>query len=505
MKFFLQGRLRLSRTAEEAVDDLALFFEDADVTLLSKGAPEGEGAKVISWSLEEDVIRIEIASTGPIRAHDALLRIKNGIGRALGRKHHLGVRESNVDVYEIEFTVDERPMEEIRIPFAASVSFEGNQCRLRLENVDEVFLRENYIDRMINLIREKSAAQYYRGKGEHWEELWSSPERKLSYEKDPTEEMAEKGWIKQGPTKGKWFLRPQVTKIMKVMERIALEEVLLPLGFEEVIASHMVPFDVWMKTGHLAGSPNEFYYVSEPMTRDPESWETFIDLVKITRRVPSEELAKMVTEPKAGICYAQCPVMYWSLKGETLADDSLPLRIFERTANSCRYESGGRHGMERVDEFHRIEPVYIGTGEQMTELRDGMLERYKHVFNDILELEWRMAWVTPFYMQQSGSMGIEDDERKITGTIDFEAYMPYRGSRKESEWLEFQNFSIVGDKYTRAFNIKSQTKELWSGCSGIGLERWSIAFLAQYGLDPERWPRGFRERFGEMPRGINML
>ena len=66
MKFFLQGRLRLSRTAEKAVDDLALFFKNADAALLSKGAPEGEGARVVSWSLEDDIIRIEITSTGPI-------------------------------------------------------------------------------------------------------------------------------------------------------------------------------------------------------------------------------------------------------------------------------------------------------------------------------------------------------------------------------------------------------------------------------------------------------
>jgi len=502
--------LKLNRYAEEAVNDLEAFFTEANDTLLTRGAPPGEGARVVSWSLEDDVLHVEIASEGPIRAHDALLRLKNGIGKELGKKYRMGVRKSSVDVYEIVFSVEYPPVDELRIPFAASVSFDGPECTLRLESVDEVFLRENYIDRMISLVRDKTAGQHYKGKGEYWEEMWTSPHRETLYDKDPTEEMVEKKWIKQGPTKGKWFLRPGITKIMRVMERIAIEEVLAPLGFQEVIASHIVPFDIWIKTGHMGGSPNEFYYVSEPATRDPAAWETFSDLVKITRKVPYEELGKCLSGPRAGICYAQCPVIYWSFTNETLADDSLPVLLYERTANSGRYESGGRHGMERVDEFHRIEPVYIGTKEHMLEIRQKMLDRYKKVFNDILELEWRMARVTPFYMQQSGGFGVDDqgseeEAEKSKGTIDFEAYMPYRGSREESEWLEFQNFSIVGDKYTRAFNIKSQTRELWSGCSGIGLERWSTAFLAQKGLSPEGWPAGFRERYGKMPRGIRLL
>jgi seryl-tRNA synthetase len=102
-------------------------------------------------------------------------------------------------------------------------------------------------------------------------------------------------------------------------------------------------------------------------------------------------------------------------------------------------------------------------------LREKLLERYKYVFNDLFDLEWQMAWVTPWYMQQAGKIG--DESTQDTGTIDFEAYMPYRGSRQDSEWLEFQNLSILGDKYITAFNIKAQKSELWSGCSGIGLER----------------------------------
>ncbi|RLF52134.1 MAG: serine--tRNA ligase, partial [Thermoplasmata archaeon] len=304
------------------------------------------------------------------------------------------MRKIEVNLYEVTFSLEKEPLQPVTIPFA-DLEIEGKNVRMILKDTSEEFLRKNYVDRMIKRVMEKVENQYYEGKKEFWKPIWKSEEKEPVWNKDPTEEMLKRGWLIQGPTKGKWFYRPQAAAILRAMERIAIEEILKPLGFQEVIESHIVPFEIWLRTGHLEGMPGEIYYVCEPKTRDIREWERFIDLVKITKEVPKEELRKMISIPKAGICYAQCPVIYWSLRGRTIADESLPLLIFDRTAISGRYESGGRHGIERVDEFHRIEPVYIGKPEQLIELRKKLIERYKRVFNDIFEIEWRMAWVTP--------------------------------------------------------------------------------------------------------------
>ena len=127
----------------------------------------------------------------------------------------------------------------------------------------------------------------------------------------------------------------------------------------------------------------------------------------------------------------------------------------------------------------------------------------KYIFNGILEIEWRMASVTPFYMQQAGDIFKEGIEEGQLGTIDYEAWLPYRGSREESEWLEFQNLSIVGEKYIKAFNIKHQKNNLlWSGCTGIGLERWVSVFLAQHGFNVEEWPKNFKNYLPEIPKPL---
>ena len=497
MRFNLEGNFKLSSNIEKIQKPIKEFIKK-----YSKENLEQKKAKIENIKIKKDSIFFNIISEENFRPHNFLLQIKNQISKEFGKKYHIGIREIKIKAYTIEFELEKKPLKKVKIPFA-EISIKNKKTTMKIKDIDEEFLKNNYIDRMINLVKDKVDNQYYEGKGEFWEAIWESKPKKPTWEKDPTEEMAKKGWIQQGPTKGKWFYRPQAAAILKTMQKIAIEEILKPLNFQEIIESNIVPFNIWLKTGHMEGMPGEFYYVSEPSTRDVEKWERFIDLTKITKEIPEKELEKNLNLPKAGICYAQCPVIYWSFKGKTISEESLPILLYDNTAVSGRYESGGRHGIERVDEFHRIEPVYIGTKEQLLKLREKLLERYKHVFNNILDLEWRMAWVTPWYMQQAGKIG--DKSKQETGTIDFEAYMPYRGDRKKSEWLEFQNLSILGDKYVKVFNIKAQKSTLWSGCSGIGLERWTTAFLAQKGLNPEHWPNGFKKYLNKLPSGIKFL
>ena len=495
MKFDLRCRFSLSKGIEGADGFLKEFVEKANSELLKrKSAPGGE-ARIDEWSAGGDGIEMRIISEGNMRSHEGAVRIRKALGSELGKAYRVGIRELTIIDYVINIELEQKAMREFDIPFA-ELKIDGNEVEMRIKDKGEEFLRDNYVDRMINLVREKVKSQYYEGKKEYWELIWKSGEKEPAWNDDPSEEMQKLGWLAPGSTKGKWFYRPPAAAIMRAMERIAIEEVVMPLGFSEVIEPMHVSLDTWLRTGHLEGMPGEIYYICEPASRDDRQWEHFIDLVKITKEVPEDELLKNIKAPKAGVCYAQCPNIYFSFLGKTIADSSLPVLVFERTVPSDRYESGGRHGIERVDEFHRIEIVYIGTKEHLLDLREKLIERYKHVFNDILELEWRMARVTPFYMQQAGVAGHEEEQSK--GTIDFEAWLPYRGDRSR-EWLEFQNISIVGEKYTKAFNIKGQKSSLWSGCSGVGLERWMVAFLSQKGIDPEKWPPGFRKYLPELP------
>ncbi len=471
---------------------------------LARSAGRGVVGSIGEWHLEGDRLRVVLRSDGS-RTHQALLALVRRLREELGKREKVGIRSVRASRYRLRFAVAQAPKAPVTLPIPHTLQFDGKNATLELEGLEEESLRDNWSDRVVALIAEKIDRQHYQGKEQYWSLLNQSPPREQPFQEDPTEAMLRRGWVKNGPTKGHWFLGPVATHLLRTMEQIAIEQVFRPLHFREILQPHHDTFDILLKTGHLEGLPGEFYYVAEPKSRDPADWERFTDLVKITRQVPQRELAERVTGPVAVSCYAQCPTIYWWLSGRTLAEESLPVKIYDRAAITNRYESGGRHGLERVDEFHRIEPVFLGTPEQLLQLREELLKRYAQVFDRILEIEWRTAWVTPFYLQQSGGVGIEDDKERIRGTIDFEAYLPYRGARERADWLEFQNLSIVGDKYTNAFTIKPQRGRLWSGCTGVGLERWLTAFLAQKGLDPAGWPEGFRKYSGDLPEEIRFV
>ncbi len=463
--------------------------EEIENAIKAENLEKKFNAKIdINVNVDKD-IKLQILSE--YRAHILFAKIKKILAEYIGKKYHIGIKEIFVNRYEILFEADKQPLKPISVPFA-EVKFEKNLCNVLIKDVNENFLTENYADRIINLINEKIARQYYEGKKEYWKLLWTSEKRDIKFNKDPSEEMKKRRWIFQ-VSKGKWFYFPQAAVMLNAMKKIAIENFVIPMGFREVIESNIKPLEIWLKTGHIYGMPNEIYYVANPKTRDETAWEHFKDIVKITKSIPKDELKELV-EINYGITYAQCPMIYYALNNKTIALSELPLKFFEKTVNSARYESGGTHGIERVDEFHRIECVYIGTPEMLNELKEKMIERYKFIFNEILELEWRMADVVPFYMQHAGETETEKEDNVFwKGTIDFEAYLPYRGTREESEWLEFQNLSIVGSKYTSAFNIKTQKGDLWSGCTGIGLERWVVAFLAQHGFNYDDWPEKFKK------------
>jgi len=475
--------------ARGAVD---LAVKEANEKTFTKGVPKDvppeEVGRITVWEVEENLLFLEIESGGYTRAHDALFRFRKHIGAAMG-KHHIGLREIRVREFRVAIGEDVPESAIPRIRFIRSARREAGKVSLDME-VTTQDLENRIPDRIVKLIEEKAEAAGYGGKTEHWELMYESPKRERSYSGNPTEEMEKRHWVRHGSSRGQWIYGPQPVQLFRAFSSIVEEEIIRPLGFSEMVFPKVDTWDVLSRSGHAKGVYPEIYYVCTPKTRDPSFWEEVADYFKVTGEVPVEMLRDRIDGPIGALCYAQCPSFWPFVQGRTVANATLPVKVFDRSGTSHRYESGGIHGIERVDEFHRIEIVWFGTVEQTTCMAEELHRAYTRVFNEILELEWRAAKVTPWFMAQEGMVGACGCES--VGTTDYEAYLPYNES-----WLEFQNVSVNGDKYPKGFNVKIQSgEECWSGCSGIGLERWTAAFLAQKGFDPAGWPGKVAERVG---------
>jgi seryl-tRNA synthetase len=75
-----------------------------------------------------------------------------------------------------------------------------------------------------------------------------------------------------------------------------------------------------------------------------------------------------------------------------------------------------------------------------------------------------------------------------------EIYLPYK-----KDWTEVGSYNVHMDKFVRSFRIKeAKNREIWTGCCGFGVSRWAVAFLAQHGLEREKWPEIIKERMREV-------
>jgi seryl-tRNA synthetase len=473
--------LYLSRELRgDEVEKVAEYAVSSFPTVFARGAVKGEEPKIVELTVTREKLSITVESGRRVRAHEAVKRARKALGEELGPKMGLGVRGISVKFFEVTFIGEN--LREVRLPFARKVEKTEEGLKYWLE-LNESDLYAQVPDRIISLFMEKQEERVT-GREVH-RVVWCSPAKPVKYALDPGPLLEEEGWVKRFHP-GIWYYLQPYTSLLRILEEMIIEKVAKPLGFQEVVLPKLIPLEVARKKGHLSGIPSEMLYVCEPGSRELSYFEEYTDLVKVFNEPRPEVLQKFLKEPAFTLPYAQCEPFYELFAGETVNLDNPPIRLYDRSGFSFRHEAGGLRSLERLTAFTRIEIVYLGKPEEVAEIRDRLVDNYLSLLDKTLDIEVRSAEVTPVWMAHAGV--VEDVSRKIVATFDIEAYLPFRGDRG-SEWLEIANASVHYDKYVDWFNIKERKgREVWTGCSGNGLERWVYAFLARHGFNAEDWP-----------------
>ena len=499
MKFVGTAVYRFNRELpEELLTSFQSFVDELNRIL-------GGDAKVTSASASGDVLRLTLETGRRLRIHNAALRIRNYLEDAWGRAHRLGVREVALEGVVVELDREYRVSP--KLPYIAGISSEDGKTRVFLARLGESEMKKPLLDRLLKLFEDKEARAAWGGKAEHWILIRRSAERPPKYSEDPNKVLESSGLIKRFSV-GQWVYTPTFYALLKSLADLFVEEVVRPLGFKEAMFPKMYPLEVGLKTGHLKGTVNSMLFATFPKSYDISEFEDVIDYMSVTDEIPVDDLAGKLEPPSRFLCYAQCEPFYWFFGEEIVSDEGLPVKWFDRSGPSYRWEAGGLYGIERLVEFHRIEVVWMGRTDQVVEIRNQLLEGYRRFMDEVLELEWRWAWVTPFYLEQSGEVESGPSEVDINqpGTIDFESWLPYKGGRGDRRaWLEIGNISIHGTKYTKSFRVRHNRGEtVWTGCSGFGTQRWLLALLSQKGFDPSNWPEKYRRKVAEVgvPRPV---
>ncbi|MEM0359285.1 MAG: aminoacyl--tRNA ligase-related protein [Candidatus Hadarchaeales archaeon] len=480
MRFLLKARLRFSGGLEGLREEIGELLEGSS-DLLRKGAPPGrEGARVERWEVKGEELELWLVSDRYVRAHSALLRLAKELREKLG-KHRLGLREVKGEEYRIE------------LPFVPEVKdLGGLKCRVErvkenallvLEDLSEGDLRRGTVDRLLSLL-EKQPPQ-----PERIQEIPKVVKEEEGtpplFSDNPTEEMEKRGWIQEFPGRGQWLYGPPFTSLLLALEELILEEVVRPLGFVEVMLPKLIPLEVMRNMpGYLDGIPEGMYYVCSP-PRDPQAFADFKSEIRLRKRVASELLKEAVEAPSYVLAPAQCEPFYQMFSRKLVKLEELPVKFFDRSGWTYRWEGGGAEGLIRTHEFRRIELVFLGSPQQVVEIREGVRERSENLLRK-LGMRWRLTVATPFYLRE----GEKERGGPEVATYDLEVRLPYK-----QDWLEVASLNVHGEKFVKSFGIREMKgREIWTGCCGFGTTRWAVGFLAHYGLEKGSWPEPVRAR-----------
>jgi seryl-tRNA synthetase len=348
LRFTMKTDLQFSADFNEESKAAFLKAVEASTPIFWKGVPKGANPDEVGRiegdpRIEGNRVELEFASGPYTRVHDALFRFRKQIPPVLG-KFRMGLRDIEVKDYVVTMKGDFPGNFRVpKLPFITGSELSDGTLTIGLA-VSAADLENRIPDRLVRLVEEKIEAATYGGKSEHWELVFESGAKPRHFTKDPTAEMVERGWIKHAPARGQWIFGPQAVQLFRAFEQIVVEEIIRPLTFSEMIFPKMVPWEVWMRSGHAKGVYPEIYYICTPKTRDASFWEDIADYFKVTGEVWIDEIKNRIDGPIGGMCYAQCPPFWPFVQGETLATDCLPIRVFDRSGTSHRYESGGIHG-----------------------------------------------------------------------------------------------------------------------------------------------------------------
>ena len=150
-----------------------------------------------------------------------------------------------------------------------------------------------------------------------------------------------------------------------------------------------------------------------------------------------------------------------------------------------RYESQNLEGLERLWDFTMREIIFAGDREFVLRQRDRSIEEACLIL-DTWGLSYQIvSAMDPFFVDDFATQSAF--QLAFDLKYEIRARLPYKNST-----LAIGSFNYHQDFFGKSFGITVADVVAHTGCTGFGLERLALAFLAQHGSDKRFWPDSVR-------------
>ena len=303
--------------------------------------------------------------------------------------------------------------------------------------------------------------------------------RKKKYTIDPLPDLLrQKEVFKEGD--GVYSFGPLMTRLINYFESkflaVAGEYKAAPYRFPTLI-----PATFLEKVNYFKAFPHSLSFATH-LRSDLDVIEDFSEHAHCKKTILSTELqsfAKIQNLLSPAVCYH----LYFSLMNQKLPSPSLTATA---VGNCFRYESTNLESLERLWNFSMREIIFIGNKQFVLDKRESARKTMEKIF-EVIGFVYKVESANdPFFIGEFKQAAFQN---AFQLKYEIRASLPYKDST-----LAIGSYNYHQDFFGRHLNITLPDGTFaHTGCVAFGLERIALAYVAQFGVDPEGWADEIRK------------
>lgn len=282
------------------------------------------------------------------------------------------------------------------------------------------------------------------------------------------------------PGSGQVAYREPLVSLFYLFDSILKGFSIKVFGGIEYIYPTLLSNGVLKKVGYFDSFPNLLMFsvrLKNEISNYTDFKEQFKDLTE-TDEI-TDHLMPYCTGTKYGLPPTMCYYVYDMLSGKEVKNRCVTAR-----GKSFRFENKYCKPFERLWDFTIRETVFLGDS---TFVRNHV-NAYKSAAIKLMEKIGMHGFCEsandPFFL-------VEDTTNRINVQKMFGSKYELRMRINKEDTIAIGSFNIHGQFLSKRFKLYSTEPDqefIYTGCIGIGLERFIFSFLSQFGTDMDKWP-----------------
>ncbi|WP_341279716.1 hypothetical protein [Paenibacillus sp. FSL H8-0537] len=283
---------------------------------------------------------------------------------------------------------------------------------------------------------------------------------------------------------GMYTYREPFSLLIEFLDQYIVSKIAGPLKAKLEYYPSLISISTLNKTNHFTSFPQHVLFTSH-LSEDFTAIDDFTQSVKDSGGLHVEQLESAHLKPapytkNPAVCY-HC---YQALEAEQIKEG----QIVTAVGRCSRYESNNHDAFGRLLDFSMREIIFVGSDEFVQSNRAASHTLLKECLSE---------WMTDGFFENANDPFFTNDyniksffQRDLEMKYELRFTVPYLNSS-----LAVASSNYHGNVFGDSFSIKADGKPAVTGCLAFGLERWVLAFLAQYGLAKENWPPAIQHQF----------